>query len=193
MSDALPSPRDPGREPGASLLRRAQEGSKEAWDRLVGLCAPLVYTWGRRAGLPEAEAADVGEAVFRALADRLGDFRPDRDGGFCTWLGAIAREEIAEHRRRVSPEEESRAEAPVPDVGVGQDGVDAALLYRRAVEMIQGEFPPHVWRAFWAVAVEGRPAAEAAQAQRLTARDIHLARARVRRRLRLEFAGLLDL
>jgi RNA polymerase sigma-70 factor, ECF subfamily len=190
MSDANPSPGPAGSEPGGSLLRLVQEGSKQAWDRLVGLCVPLVYTWCRQAGLPEAEATDVGEGIFRTVAGRVADFRPGRDGAFRNWLGVIARRAIADHRSRLTPAD-GQAETRVQDSEQARDREEAALLYRRAVELIRGEFPEDVWGAFWAVDVEGRPAAEAARTLGLTAKAVHLARVRVRHRLYSEFVDLL--
>ncbi len=190
MSDANPSPGPAGSEPGGSLLRLVQEGSKQAWDRLVRLCTPLVYTWCRQAGLPEAEAIDVGEDIFRTVAGRVGDFHPGRDGAFRTWLRDIARREIADHRSRLTPAG-GQAETRVQDSGPARDREEATLLYRRAVELIRGEFSEEVWGAFWAVDVEGRPAAEAARTLGLAARAVHLACFRVRHRFFSEFVDLL--
>ena len=44
-----------------SLLVRAGNDEQAAWDRLVKLYAPLVYSWCRAAGLQPADVADVAQ------------------------------------------------------------------------------------------------------------------------------------
>ena len=68
-----------------SLLRRVKKDDAAAWDRLVGLYAPLVYHWCRGADLPEQEIADVFQDVFQAVATHIADFR--RDGANDTFRG----------------------------------------------------------------------------------------------------------
>jgi RNA polymerase sigma factor (sigma-70 family) len=191
------------RGPSSSLLRGVQEGRKEAWDRLVRLCAPLVYTWCRRAGLPAAEAADVGQEAFRAAAYRVGDFHLGQDGSFRGWLRAITHRAIYDHLCRhqgEGPAAGGQAETQIQPASVseardarpGEDREEAALLYRRAAELIRDEVADDDWRAFWTVDVEGRLPAEAVTALGMTPQAVHLGRARVRHRLRSEFSGILE-
>jgi RNA polymerase sigma-70 factor (ECF subfamily) len=190
-------------EPPSCLLRQVQEGSQEAWDRLARLCAPLVYAWCRRAGLEPAEAADAGQQAFRTAALRVGDFHRGRDGPFRAWLRAITRAAIYDHLCRWQGEELSAgspAETHVQpgflpdakDAGPEEDREDAALLYRRAAELVRDGCAEGDWRAFWAVDAEGRLPAEAAEALGMPPPAVHLARARVRHRLRGEFGSVLD-
>src|SRR5581483_11963710 len=60
-----------------SLLARVRGREADAWYRFVHLYSPLVYRWCRQAGLQQADAADVGQEVFRAVAQRIGEFRRD--------------------------------------------------------------------------------------------------------------------
>jgi RNA polymerase sigma-70 factor (ECF subfamily) len=65
-------------------------------------------------------------------------------------------------------------------------------LVSRALQLMQGAFQPATWKACWEYVVANRPAAEVAAELGLTVNAVHLARARVLRRLRKELEGLLD-
>ena len=61
-------------------LRRPEE--PEAWERFFALYAPLIYSWGRRAGLQDADAADLVQDVLVALVRALPTFTYDRHKSF---------------------------------------------------------------------------------------------------------------
>src|SRR5262249_14847420 len=76
--------------PSLTLLQRARARQPAAWERLVALYAPLVLHWCRRAGLGDADAADVFQEVFRSVSEHLNEFRRDRPGDtFRGWLRTI--------------------------------------------------------------------------------------------------------
>ena len=70
----------------SSLLVRVKARDQEAWGRLVRLYGPLVAFWIRRAGLQDADARDVFQEVFAAVAKestsstRTGRATPSEDG-----------------------------------------------------------------------------------------------------------------
>ncbi|MGC3966052.1 MAG: hypothetical protein QM775_01375 [Pirellulales bacterium] len=55
--------------------------------------------------------------------------------------------------------------------------------------MVRNEFEPRTWQAFWAMAVDGLSAAEAADKLGTTAGAVRQAKYVVARRLREELAG----
>src|SRR5205809_698068 len=59
----------------SSLLLGLKAQERMAWVRLVRLYAPLVYYWCRQAGLQAADAADLGQEVFVAVARRIAEYR----------------------------------------------------------------------------------------------------------------------
>jgi RNA polymerase sigma-70 factor (ECF subfamily) len=66
----------------ASLLERLRlPEERAAWSRLVQLYTPLLFYWARRAGLQDADAADVVQDVFAVLVQKLPTFAYDRVGG----------------------------------------------------------------------------------------------------------------
>jgi RNA polymerase sigma-70 factor (ECF subfamily) len=65
-------------------------------------------------------------------------------------------------------------------------------LTNRALQVLQSDFQPTTWKAFWEQAVVGRPAAEVTAELGLTPGAVYAARFRVLDRLRRELAGMLE-
>src|SRR5580698_9987695 len=79
----------------ASLLELVKADDAAAWERLVGLYAPLVFYWCRRWDLQETDTADVFQEVFLSVATHIGGFRKDQPGGtFRGWLRTITRNKV---------------------------------------------------------------------------------------------------
>jgi RNA polymerase sigma-70 factor (ECF subfamily) len=176
---------------------------QSAWERLVNLYGPLVYRWCLRAGLQPADAADVGQEVFLAVARSIGQFRREREGdSFRGWLYAITRNKIRDAGRRhrevplgggdnpLQSLEAAREEPEAADPPADAEG--RALLYRRALDLIQGEFEGRTWQAFWCVAVDARRPADVAADLGMSVGAVYVAKSRILRRLHEEFSGLLS-
>lgn len=181
--------------PVSLLERLRQPAQPEAWDRFVALYSPLLYSWSRRLDVPPAEAADLVQEVFLALLHALPEFRYDRHRSFRAWLLTVTRNKWAEiNRRRLIA-----AAGPEPDALAVPDPLEQIAeaeyrqsLVQQALRLMQADFQPTTWKAFWGLTAEGRPAAAVAAELGLTPRAVYLAKARVLRRLRQELAGLLD-
>jgi RNA polymerase sigma-70 factor (ECF subfamily) len=203
VTDRNVSPYGGDGEPSSSLLVLARQGDTRAWDRLVRLTSPLVHRWCRRAGVPQADIPDVGQEVYKAVFGRLGAFRRDRPGdSFGGWLRTITRNKARDYwrRRRIClAAADGQGPPPWETLPAGDEDEDAAelaeerrLLFQRAVGLIQGEFEAKTWQAFWRVEIDGQAPAEAADGLGVSLNAVYLARSRVRKRLREEFADLLD-
>src|SRR5215472_2265634 len=59
----------------ATLVMRARNGDKLAWDALVERYAPLIWSVCRRYRLDGADAGDVGQNVWLQLVNQLGKIR----------------------------------------------------------------------------------------------------------------------
>jgi RNA polymerase sigma-70 factor (ECF subfamily) len=188
---------------GASLLVRLRAGQAGAWESLVRLYGQTVYVWCRRAGVSEADAADVGQEVFAAVARHLADFRRDRpDDSFRGWLWTITRNKVRDHWRRQADRVKAAGGTTAQQVmnQVPEDGLsgsdaeveESSGLYRRALELIRSEFEERTWRAFLMVTMEGRLPADAAAALGTTPGAVYIAKSRVLKRLREEFGGLIE-
>jgi RNA polymerase sigma-70 factor (ECF subfamily) len=185
-----------------SLLIRVKADDAAAWDRLVGLYAPLVYHWCRRADLPEQEIADVFQDVFHAVAAHIAAFRHDgANDTFRGWLRAITRNKVRDYFRKLGREpggaggtEAQLLFARLPDdCPVGDDADDRTTdrnLFDRALELIRCEFEERTWQAFWLTAVEDRPAGEVALELGMTPGAVRVAKSRVLRRLREELSEI---
>jgi RNA polymerase sigma-70 factor (ECF subfamily) len=57
---------------------------------------------------------------------------------------------------------------------------------------VRSEFESHTWDAFWQVAVGGRAPADVAVTLRISVNAVYLAKSRVLKRLREEFAALIE-
>jgi RNA polymerase sigma-70 factor (ECF subfamily) len=184
-------------ETPASLLERLrQPDSQQAWARFVELYTPLLYSWARRAGLQEPDAADLVQDVFTLLVRKLPEFRYDRDRSFRAWLRTVTLNKWREGRRRAAVAPAAGGVA-LDDVAAPADDSFEETEYRRhlvgrALELIRGDFQPATWKAWSEHGVAGRPAEAVARDLGLSVKAVYLAKARVLRRLRQELDGLLE-
>jgi RNA polymerase sigma-70 factor (ECF subfamily) len=187
----------------SSLLRRAKQGDSDAWDRLSSVYGPLVYQWCRRAGLQVSDAGDVGQEVFHAVSTHLQQYQAERaDATFRGWLWTITRNKIRDHFRSKGREvdgaggtdaqrrlQQIPAAPPCPPDDASGSRAQSSLA-RRATDLMQADFEPTTWQAFWLTAVEGRSAKSAGEQLGLSTSAVYMARSRVLRRLRDELDGL---
>jgi RNA polymerase sigma-70 factor (ECF subfamily) len=182
-----------------SLLERIKADDAAAWDRLIGLYAPLVYRWCRRWDLPDQEIADVLQEVFQAVATHVAGFRKEREGDtFRGWLLTIARNKVRDHYRRAGREPGGAGgtdaqirfsrlpAAQTPDDEDSSDRRADRDVVGRALELIRGEFEERTWRAFWLTAVEDRAPKEVAIELEMSPGAVRVAKSRVLQRLREE-------
>jgi RNA polymerase sigma-70 factor (ECF subfamily) len=182
----------------STLLAQLRSGRPEAWQRFVRIYSPLVYRWCRRAGVAADDAADVLQEVLASVARHVSDFRREGpDDSFTAWLATITRNKVSDHYRRRHGRAEARggttaqrqmAEIPQPpepsQEAIQPDADAAACLARRVLDMIQAEFEPGTWQAFWRTAIEGQPPALVAEDLQVSTAAVYMAKSRVLRRLR---------
>lgn len=116
------------------LVRRAQQGDDGAFDRLVEMFAPRVYTLAYRlVGNPD-DAQDLAQEAFVRVYDALPRFRGE--AAFSTWLFRIVtnacHDELARRRRRpltLTELETGDADGPSPAemLTTGESAEDVAL------------------------------------------------------------------
>lgn len=186
-------------ETPASLLERLQHPAEHAaWERFVKLYTPLLLHWARRLGARGEDAADLAQDVLVVLVQKLPAFRYDRDRSFRGWLSTVTLNRWREKQRRRSlpthqPGADVLAALPAPDGPAGFDEADyRQYVAGRALQLMQADFAPSTWKAFWECAVSDRPAADVAAEFGLTVDGVYAAKSRVLRRLRQELKGLVD-
>jgi RNA polymerase sigma factor (sigma-70 family) len=189
----------------ASLLARLVDPEdRAAWQQFVELYGRLVYGFVRQRGLQDADAADLTQEVFLALAGGAGQWKYDPErGSFRGWLFGITRNKLARflERQRSQPlgsgdtdanrrlDEEPGRE---PDLGVAWEQQFQQQIFRLAAEVVVDSFTPTTWQAFWRTAVEGRSAAAVAAELDLTVGAVYVARSRVLARLTKQVQQLQD-
>ena len=175
-------------------LRNPRDG--QAWAEFVAIYTPLIDRVARANGLQRADAADLAQEVFRAVAGAIDRFDPDpARGSFRSWLFRIARNLVVNllAARRIRPlatgdsdVQEMLERVPAPD---GAETAFFDLEYRRrvfvwAADQVRGEFRQSTWQAFWLTAVEGQAPRAAAQASGISVGAVYIARSRVMARLK---------
>jgi RNA polymerase sigma-70 factor (ECF subfamily) len=184
------------------IVKLRDPADTTAWREFVAIYEPLIYRLARRKGLQDADAHDLGQEVFRAVAGAVNRWDPAR-GSFRGWLSRIARNLLINFvtRRRFQPR--GSGATSVQELLEAQPAVDPSAtalfeaeyriqVFRWAAEEVRGQLAPTTWQAFWQTAVEGRPPDEVAVELRLSVGAVYVARSRVLARLRRRIAQLGD-
>ena len=86
------------------LIRIKDSQDADAWGQFIDIYSPLIYRFGRKKGLQDADAADLTQDVLRAVSgaiERL-NYEP-RIGKFRGWLFTVAqnklRDQISKRKR----------------------------------------------------------------------------------------------
>ena len=191
-----------------SLLLLATAGDSVAWQRLVQIYGPLVYTWARRTGLQPQDAADVTQETFVAVSTRLAAYDVERQGAtFRGWLWTITRNKAADFVRNCRGQPGPRGGSTnlanlnavsantSESVGMMVDpppeyASDQQEIIRRALAILRSSFEPSTWQAFWRTVIDGCTPDEVASELSLSRWAVYKARSRVLQRLRNELDGL---
>jgi RNA polymerase sigma-70 factor, ECF subfamily len=183
-------------ETSLSLIARIKDLADEAaWTEFLGIYRPVVYRMARRRGMQDADAQDVTQRVFLAIAQAINDWEPGPDRPpFRAWLVTITRNAATKALAR------SR-----PDMGTGSSSVMELLnaepaeeenttaeflldtqreALRWAADQLRSQFSEATWRLFWETAVEGRTVIDVAAETGRSAGAIYMARFRVSQRLK---------
>ena len=147
----IPSPP----ETRASLILRLKDAADvAAWDEVAAIYGPLVFRMAQRQGLQAADADDVVQEVFAAVAKSVSDWvdQPQR-GRFRHWLLGIA--------RNISINVLTRR----PHGSVGRGGDDEIDALAKAT-----------WDAFHLTHMEGVPIANAAKQLEISVGNVYIAR-----------------
>jgi RNA polymerase sigma-70 factor, ECF subfamily len=200
MPQEAGSLRESARSSSTSLIQGLKNQDEKAWQRLLYLYAPLVFSWCRRAGLQPEDCADVMQEVFRSVLGGIAGFRyVNPTDTFRGWLRTITRNKIRDYFRRRAAEPIGRGGttahqrfldlAEIESVTAPTADVMAGLIHR-GVNQIRAEFDERTWQAFWLTAVEKRSGAEAAELLRMSPGAVRQAKYKVLRRLRQELGDV---
>lgn len=178
------------------VLRLRNADDEAAWGEFVELYEPLVYGIARKKGLQDADALDLCQDVFRAVAGAIGRYDPDpARGSFRGWLFRIARNLVVNFLAAQHRQPRGAGSTSVQELLEAQPSCDPRAreeyeieferrAFRWAADAVRHEFTVTTWQAFWLTGVENRPVAEVAQELGLSAGAVYIARSRVLARLR---------
>ena len=185
-----------------TLLTRLKGNEPEAWERLVRLYGPLVMYWARRAGLGDADAADLLQEVMRSVSGAIARFERERTGAtFRGWLWTIARNKLRDRARLAAQQpnaiggtdaQDLLKQIPDEEPESSPDSEPSRTLLQRTLETVKSSFEPRTWDAFWRTTVDGHSPNEVARELGIGLASVYQARSRVLRRLREELGELLD-
>jgi RNA polymerase sigma-70 factor (ECF subfamily) len=192
-----------GQTTSLTLIERARAYDQDAWARLVYVYTPLVAHWCRRWGVHEADVDDVIQEVFHAVAVGLKNFRRDSEADtFRGWLRGVTRHKVLSSFRRPTPRGQGGTEfhdqiLAIPSVDVDGDAEGDPCeamgdVFRRAFEVVRGEFEPRTWELFWQAAIEGTPPNDVASQFGVSPAAVRQAKSRVLRRLKLVLGEATD-
>jgi RNA polymerase sigma-70 factor (ECF subfamily) len=174
------------------LLARIRDLSdSQAWGQFVDSYAPVVLGYALRHGVQQADADDLAQEVFRAVARAAPELRYDpARGRFRAWLFTITRNKL----RNLVAAQKNHGSGDSHLAGLAEQpaAMETELweqewrrqMFHRAAEQVQDQFEESTWRAFWRVAVEGRDAAAVARQLGISMGAVYIAKSRVLKCLR---------
>jgi RNA polymerase sigma-70 factor (ECF subfamily) len=124
-------------------------------------------------------------------------------GSFRGWIMQIARNcflnHVRDQQKTTQPQGGSDAQksleqipSAASDGGPDESADDRGLLLRQALQLLQGEFSPRDVDLFSQLVLFGRQPAEVAAAMQVSPSVVYAVKSRVLRRLKEEFAVLID-
>ena len=180
------------------LISRLCARDGDAWERLADLYGPLVYYWCRRSNLQGADAADIFQNVFVAVAAGIDKYEQREGSNFRGWLWTITRNKINDHFRRIQQQGQATGGTDAQqrlaeqlgyqpqEQSDDQDLNELSALLHRGLEVVRAEFEDRTWKTFWRATVDGDSTADIAAHMGITANAVRQAKSRVLRRLRDE-------
>ncbi|XZE18048.1 RNA polymerase sigma factor [Pirellulaceae bacterium SH449] len=176
------------------ILRLPKMSDSGAWKEFLEIYEPLVFRFARRRGLQEADALEVAQNVFIAVAKAVERWQPNPEQGkFRSWLFRIARNQLVNH---VSKHRRDKATGRTAEWNLLYDlsdrsTVDADALqdYRRemfrlAAIQVRESVQKETWDAFWRTAVLDEDIELVAHELGLSRGAVYIARSRVTAKIR---------
>ena len=188
-------PPSPPETRASLILRLPNAADAAAWDEVVAIYGPLVFRLARRRGLQIADADDLVQDVFAAVAKQIEAWleRTDR-GRFRAWVLRIARN-IAVNRLSRMPLGGAAigggwvcdfVETPVRQSELSNqfDLEFQREVFRWAAVQVRTVVSESTWQAFQLTHVDEVPIADAAGQLGISIGAVYIARNRVMKRLR---------
>lgn len=178
------------------ILRLPSTDDAAAWQEFTQIYEPFVYRYARRQGLQDADAKELTQEVFLAVARAIGRFEIDAQRAqFRTWLFRIARNcvlKLLAKRKKVTAVDSGTWQA-ISESAEDDDPLQQAeeAAYQRevllwAASKVKKCVQPLTWDAFHQTAILGKSVDEVAEKLGVAKGVVYVARSRVISRLRTE-------
>jgi RNA polymerase sigma factor (sigma-70 family) len=186
------------------VLRLRNLDDQEAWSEFVGIYEPLIYQLARRKGLQDADARNLCQEVFQAVAGAIEHWDPNpAKGRFRGWLFRITRNLLVNYfadQRRHGGGTGSTSIQQMLEARLAKDAQTEAEFaaefqrqaFRWAAGQVKHEFARNTWEAFWKTGVENKGIEEVASELGVSVGAVYIARSRVLARLRERVQQLTD-
>ena len=192
-------------ETSASLLDRLRiQPDEQAWQRLNDLYTPLIQGWLRRQAVLGADNDDLVQEVLIVVMRKLPQFEHNRRrGAFRSWLRTITVNCLRDFWRtqRLRPlatgdsrflEVLARLEDPNSQDSRQWDHEHDRLVTKRLLQLLESQFEPTTWKAFFMVTLEEKSPKDVAAELGISLSSVYVAKSRVLAKLRQESDGLVD-
>lgn len=180
------------------IVRLRDPRDQKAWLDFAEIYRPLIYDLARQRGLQEADAFDLVQEVFRAVARAIDRYDSDAKrgpfrGGLLRITSNLVMNLLAaqgQHLRGIADAglQQLLEEKPEPS-----DDASAyfEIEYRRrllawATKRVRGDFSKVVWQAYWLTGVEAREPKQVARSLGISVRTLYQYKCRVVARIRRE-------
>lgn len=188
-------PQSPPETRASLLLRLKDAADNAAWDEFVDLYGPVVLGVARRRGFQTADAENLVQEVFLAVAKSLPKWI-DRQGhgSFRAWLLTIAHNEaidmLTERATRSLGQDGEQGKRLLEEQTV-RDDISALVeheyelaIFRHAAEQVQQSVAKQTWLAFFLTEIEGKSVSQVAKELDTGEGSIYVARSRVMARIK---------
>ena len=181
------------------LLQVKDPDNRRAWEEFVQIYRPVVFRVATARGLQHADALDLTQTVFLAIAKSIGRWEKSNPSTrFRHWLFRVAKNATINAVTR-RPREQSLFGLSVDEQLEYDPETDRATeslleleyrrqLYLRAAEQVRVDVHPDTWKAFELTAVKGMSHGAVAEELGKSIGTIYAARSRVMKRLSLIIA-----
>jgi RNA polymerase sigma-70 factor (ECF subfamily) len=165
-----------------------------AWREFIEIYEPLIFRFAKRRGLQEADAREVAQNVFIAVAKAVERWKPDPERGkFRAWLFRIARNQLVNH---VTKHRRDKATGRTTEWKLLYDLSDSSSvepetlqdyrreMFRLAAAQVRESVQSETWDAFWRTAVLNENVEKVANELGLSRGAVYIARSRVTAKIR---------
>ncbi len=180
----------------ASLILRLQDAKDmAAWDEFAGIYGPVVFNVATSRGFQVADAENLVQEVFMAVASSISNWlqRDDR-GSFRAWLLRITRnaavDMITQKATRSLGRDDSEAQVqlanlPAPsELSSALDLEYERIVFQWAAHRVRESVAEHTWQAFWLTSIEELSVEATAVQLNTRPGNIYFARSRVMARIK---------